>query len=595
MKLFSLKPTDDHPALVMPEGTIISDTLLKIFKYKDLNKAYAGFPEKNPLDIISSLLDDLDLKYEFNDDELKNIPEKGPFIIVSNHPYRGLDSMILLHMVARKRKDLRIFANYLLQSIEPLRDLIIPVNTFESKDKSKSSISGIKEALNHLNEGHAIAIFPTGELSSQLEISQVIVDSVWQNPAIKFIRKAEVPIVPVYFHGTVSRMYSIMGMIHPLLRTSDLPGEVTRRRNRIIKVRIGSPLTVREQKAFADTGRFGRYLRARTYSLGSAIEVRNYLDFLTIRRKKRPEPLADAVPAEILSYEYAAVKEKYELFSTRNYSLVCAPAHAIPNIFNEIGRLRELTFRKAGEGTNKSVDIDGYDFYFHHLFIWDTEQQRIAGAYRIGKGREIMAAYGQQGFYISSLFRMKKDFNHVLDQSIELGRSFLIEEYQKKAIPLFLLWKGIMVFLLRNTEYRYLIGPVSISNDFSGFSKNLIVEFVRKYYMRDDLADLVAPRREFSFTTRSTVDHNIIIETSEGDIGKIEKIITDSEPGYRFPVLLRKYLDLKGKIVAFNIDPDFNYCLDGLLLLDVYDVPSESIQGLSRDMNDPEILERFNK
>jgi putative hemolysin len=183
----------------------------------------------------------------------------------------------------------------------------------------------------------------------------------------------------------------------------------------------------------------------------------------------------------------------------------------------------------------------------------------------------------------------------VLSQTIELGRSFIAEEYQKKAIPLFLLWRGILVFLLRNTEYRYLIGPVSISNDFSQFSKSLIVEFIRKYFTNKDLASSIVPRKNFVVKTDNATDRNIIIDTSERDINKIEKIIMDVEPGYRLPVLLKKYLELNGRIIGFNIDPDFNYCLDGLLILDLYDIPIESIQGLSRDLNDPTILERFNK
>ncbi|MCU0363300.1 MAG: lysophospholipid acyltransferase family protein [Bacteroidales bacterium] len=595
MKIFSNKEPQDHNSLKVPEGPIIADTLLKIFKYNILNQAYTEFPVKSPVAIVNSLLDHLDLKIEVNSDDLRNIPEKGPFILVANHPYRGIDSMILLKLVSERRSDLRIFASYLLHSIDPLKELIIPVNTYESKDKGKSSLSGIKEAINYLRDGHPVAIFPTGEQSAQWEVSKIIVDGVWQIPAVKFIKNAGVPVIPVYFHATMPRMHYIMGMIHPLLRTSKLPSEILKKKNRVIRVRLGSPLTVNEQQAFCDTEQFGRYLRARIYSLGSAIEVKKYFDYITLRRKPKPEPIADPVDNDILAAEFESVKEEYGLFSTKNYYAVCAPASAIPNIFNEIGRLREVTFRNAGEGTNKSVDIDGYDFYFYHLFIWDTEIKRLVGAYRLGKGNEIMSLYGAGGFYVSSLFRMKKDFHQYLWQSLELGRSFITVEYQRKAIPLFLLWKGIMVFLLRNTEYRYLLGPVSISNDFSQFSKSLIVEFFRRNYMRNDLADMISPRMEFTVKNTGSADMSVIIDAAGNDLGKIEKIITDSEPGNRFPVLLKKYLELNGRILAFNIDPEFNYCLDGLMLLDVYDVPLEALQGLSREMSDPDILDRFNK
>ncbi|MGQ9621353.1 MAG: GNAT family N-acetyltransferase, partial [Bacteroidales bacterium] len=294
-----------------------------------------------------------------------------------------------------------------------------------------------------------------------------------------------------------------------------------------------------------------------------------------------------------LCEELDRVKKDYELFTTRNYSILCAPTYIIPNIFREIGRLREITFREVGEGTNKGIDIDRYDFYYQHLFIWDNDEQRLVGAYRLGKGKDIISLYGIKGFYISSLFKIKKSFSTVLSQSIELGRSFIVKDYQKKVIPLFLLWKGIMIFLLKHSEYRYLIGPVSISNDLSKFSKSLLVEFIYKWFFNDEFARYIKPRKSFVPEPHKISDRTVIIDTSERDINKIESIIIDVEEGYRMPVLLKKYLEINGKIIGFNIDPKFNNCLDGLMILDVYEAPAEIVSGLSREMNDPLVFERF--
>jgi putative hemolysin len=173
--------------------------------------------------------------------------------------------------------------------------------------------------------------------------------------------------------------------------------------------------------------------------------------------------------------------------------------------------MREITFRAVGEGTNRSTDIDEYDFYYHHLIVWDEEAGALVGAYRIGKGREIISQYGAKGFYISSLFRIRKAFEPVLAESLELGRSFIVQEYQKKAMPLFLLWKGLLTVLLQNTEYRYLIGPVSISNEFSEFSKSLIVEFVRNNFFDRDMARYIRPRKKFSPQIDPRIDSEIII------------------------------------------------------------------------------------
>ena len=581
--------------LNIPEGTILADTLLKIFEYKKLNKLYSEVYDKDPIVIINTILDKLDLNFEIPEDDLKNIPAEGPFITVSNHPYRGIDAMILFKIISAKRTDFKILASYLLQHIEPLKDIVIPVNSYEISRSPGSSFPGIKKAVNYLRDSHCIGIFPTSEDSSHLEVSKVILDKSWQVPALKFIRNAKVPVIPVYFHGTNSRLFHLIWKIYPLIHTVKLPSELLQRKNKTVKIRIGTPISVKEQSEFVNFAQYGRYLRARTYSLGSAIDVRKFFNKKQNRKKHKAEPLVKAVPENILIEEFNRIRAEFELFSTKNYSVFCAPTNKIPEIFNEIGRLRELTFRKVGEGTNKSTDIDEYDYYFNHLIIWDTEANRIVGAYRIGTGKEIAEIYGVKGFYINSLFKIKKSFLPVLSQSIELGRSFITEDYQKKAIPLFLLWKGIMVFLLKHSEYRYLIGPVSISNDFSKFSKSLLVSFIRKYFNDEELEGYILPRKNFIVTTDKATDRNIFIDTSENDINKIEKIIMDIEPGYRLPVLLKKYLEINGKIIGFNIDPKFNYCLDGLLILDLYKTPPEFIKGLSRELNDPSILKRFSK
>ena len=593
MKPQTGKKTGLPTKLHIPEGTIIAETLLRIFKYKRLNRVYTEHHDKDPVLLINSLLDELELKYELPEQDLKNIPAEGGFITISNHPYRGIDSMFLFKLIYEKRKDFKIMASYLLKNIEPLRDIILPVNTNETKEDKQSSFSGIKESLNYVNNNHCLGMFPAGEISAHFEVSKIILDNVWQTPALKFIKKLNVPVVPVYFHGTNSRLLHIFRKINPLMKLIPLPDEIVNKKNKTVKIRIGTPITVKEQNEFKDIAQFGRYLRARTYLLGSRLEPRKFFSANPAKRKSNLEPIAAPVPADVLTEEFNRIRTDYELFSANNFSVLCAPTWVIPELFNEIGRLREITFREVGEGTNKSADIDEFDLYYYHLFVWDTEQNRLVGAYRIGKGKEIANIYGASGFYISSLFKIRREFLPVLKESLELGRSFIVKDYQKKAMPLFLLWKGIMFFLLRNQEYRYLIGPVSISNDFSKFSRSLIVEFIRTYFTDEEKARFIEPRKKFVVKDDKAVDRKIFIDVAERDINKIERIIMDIEPGYRIPVLLRKYLELNGKIIGFNIDPKFNDCLDGLIIVDVYDAPPEFIKGLSRELKDESILERF--
>jgi putative hemolysin len=265
----------------------------------------------------------------------------------------------------------------------------------------------------------------------------------------------------------------------------------------------------------------------------------------------------------------------------------------MPNILKEIGRLREVTFREIGEGSNKSVDIDEFDLYYQQLIVWDNANNKIAGAYRVGMGKDIMEQFGVVGFYINSLFEIRKDANPILGESLELGRSFIVKEYQRKPLSLFLLWKGILYFLIKHNDYRYLIGPASISNEFSKFSKNLIVSFFKKNYYDNEIARFFKPRKKFKIKPTRHVDQKLFLDLAQ-DLGKLDKFIFEIESEYGIPVLLKKYIKLNAKIIGFNVDPDFNNCLDGLVILDIFDVPYETLKALSKEIQDDSIMDRFN-
>jgi putative hemolysin len=482
-------------------------------------------------------------------------------------------------------------SNFVLNKIEPVSEYMLPVNPFERRKDAKSSLGGVKLALEQLQQGGVLGIFPAGEVSSYNEDNFGISDREWQYPAMKMIKKAQVPVVPVYFQGSNSRLFHILGLIHPTLRTVRLPAEVFNKKHKKIRIRIGNPVSVKEQESFSDVSTFGRYLRAKTYSLGSVLEVKKFFR-PRINRNKKPEAIADPVETGLILDEIEKIREEYTLFSSDQFDVFCTPSIEIPQIMLELGRLREITFRDVGEGTNHSMDLDEYDLYYNQLFVWDNQEKQIVGAYRVGKGEEILRRYGVKGFYLQSLFRMNRRFQPTLRQSLELGRSFIIKEYQRRPMPLFLLWKGILYFLLKHSEYRYLIGPVSISNNYSQFSRGLIMQYIREHNFDKKLARYVRPRTRYN-VPGFNVDEEVILENTD-DLNKFDRFIKEVEPNdYTMPILLKRYLKLNGRIIGFNLDPKFNDALDGLLVLDLYDVPMETIASLSKEINDDSILERF--
>lgn len=571
-------------------GEGITKFLMLLLKFNKINKVFSKVHGEDGMSFINALLKELEIHYELTDEELERIPEKGPFVTVSNHPYGGIDGLLLLNAISGRRPEYKIFTEFLLKRIDPIKDRVIPVNPFERGVDNKTALNGLNEAMSHLKGGSPLGLFPAAGVSIYNDEWTDVTDPQWQISVIRFIRNAGVPVVPVYFQGTNSKIFHLLGMIHPVLRNIKLPSELFNKKNKVIKIRIGHPISVKDQNEFTDQYRYGRFLRAKTYSLGTALEVRRFFSY-SLKRPQTEEPVIEPVPEGKLISDIEKISDTL-LFKSGNFAVYCAPSVVMPNITTEIGRLRELTFRDVGEGTNRKIDIDEFDLYYHQLFIWDEDEKKIAGAYRAGKGKDIIGRYGLQGFYIQSLFRIDRKFTPVLRESIELGRSFIAKEYQKKPLPLFLLWKGILYFLIKHPDYRYLIGPVSISNRFSDFSKGVIIKFINDNYFNHEFAQYIKPRNRFRVKS-GEVDTDIILGNSK-DLGRLDKFIRDIEPSnYTVPVLLKKYLKQSGKIIGFNIDPKFNNALDGLLILDLYDVPLETITALSKEIKDESLLERF--
>lgn len=574
-------------------GESFAKLLMYILRLNKLNDLYSANCCKDGIEFIDALIEDLGIKFEFDEEELKRIPLEGGFITISNHPFGGIDGIILIKLICMVRPDFKAMANFLLKKIEPIKDYFLGVNPFEDRKGVASSMGGIKEALRHLNDGAPLGIFPAGEVSSYQSQTHNITDKQWLPSILKFIKKADVPVVPIYFQGSNSLIFHLLGMIHPTLRTVKLPSELLNKKNKVVRIRIGNPISVADQKGFTDINQYGRFLRAKTYMLGTPIEIKKFYKFTKKNKIEKVEEVIPPVNPEVIRAEVEGLAQEYLLFKSRNYVVYCAPSSKLPNVLNELGRLREITFREVGEGTNHSIDIDEFDLYYHQMFIWDEEVHKIVGAYRVGKGNEILAQYGLKGFYLQSLFRMNQKFQPILAESLELGRSFIVKEYQKKPMPLFLLWKGILYFLLKNPQSRYLIGPVSISNKYSDLSKDLIIKFIMANYFNYDLGQFIQSRKQFKVKIKD-LDIEILLQTAKDDINKLDKLIGDFEiTNDKLPVLLKKYISLNAKIIGFNIDPNFNDCLDGLIVLDLFDVPMKVIESLSKEIKDDTILKRF--
>jgi putative hemolysin len=559
--------------------------LMELMKINDVNKLFAQAQPKQGPEFVDAILEGCGVKIEFDERELKNIPAKGGFVAIANHPYGGIEGMVLLKMLCMVRPDAKLMANFLLKKIPNLSDYFIAVNPFENVEHS-SSISGLKNTLALLANGTPIGIFPAGEVSTYKVDKQQVTDRMWHPVVGKIIAKAKVPVVPIYFHGNNGLLFNLLSLIHPALRTAKLPSELFNKHGHTIRLRIGKPVNVEDIADYnKDNTGLLNYLRARTYALGAGLDEEKKLfnPRNIFKIKKQPKDIVPEISAGVLEKEIEPLRENYRIWVEKNYEVFITPTNLISNVIREIGRLREITFREIGEGTNRAIDLDEYDIYYNHLFIWDTDAKLIVGAYRIGLGHEIFYSTGKKGFYLSELFKIKSQFTPVLKKSIELGRSWIRKEYQQKPLPLFLLWKGILKYLIDNPRYRYLIGPVSISNSFSTFSKSLIVDYINRNHFDEKLARFIKPRRKFKVDF-SSIDTDLLM-AGEDTFKGLDALISEVETrNMKVPVLLRQYIALNAKIICFNIDPRFANCLDGFLVLDLKKVPQDILDKLGKNL-----------
>jgi putative hemolysin len=404
---------------------------------------------------------------------------------------------------------------------------------------------------------------------------------------MKLIKKAQVPIVPIYFHAKNSGLFYRLAKLGDTLRTAKLPSELLTQKNRIIKVRIGKSISVEAQQEHETIEEFTEFLRKKTYMLSNIYEKENLLQKVPAALKIPKPPKKIVTPSNVAFIENEVeqlrkVKDS-RLLQSKNYEVFLARAENIPNILREIGRLREITFREVGEGTNKAIDLDRFDTYYRHLFLWDNDAKTIVGAYRMGLGTEIFPKYGINGFYLQDLFRFEPELYKMMSKSIEMGRAFVVAAYQHKPMPLFLLWKGIVHTTLRYPEHKYLIGGVSISNQFSNFSKSLMIEFMKSNYYDPYVAQYIKPKKAFRVKLKDA-DKDFVFDEAEADLNKFDKLIDEVEPGnLRLPVLIKKYIKQNAKVVAFNVDPLFNNSVDGLMYIRIADLPESTVKPVMEE------------
>lgn len=517
-------------------------------------------PDLSPKEFLDYSLDALGVTIALeNPQALAEIPETGPVLIVANHPLGGLEGMAIAREILRVRPDLQVLTNELLRLIPELAPLFIGVNVLSSK-AAAGNVGGIKQVHGHLRKGGAVLLFPAGMVSAWEHRQRRIQDREWNRLAGQLVQRYQATTVPVHVAGRNSGYFYAAGLIHPRLRTLLLPRQLANKQGYTLPLRLGRPIPAQELRLLQSPQAITDYLRVSTDALGKSSSPP--------RREQTLQGIAELDPHASAGEIDRALRdlESCKLVEHEEFDVYCAPFTALGAIMEQIAIAREVSFRAVGEGTGLSRDSDQFDPHYQHLFLWDKAQRRIAGAYRVGLVDEIVARHGVKGLYTRSLYRYDETFIRKLGSAIEMGRSFIHPDYQRRPVSLNLLWRGIGQILVNQPRYHTLFGSVSISREYSDLARSLIADTMLTNFCAREYSELVRP------LTPHRVDNRVWSEKMLAELANVKmlgKLIGRCDPGKAVPVLLRHYLSLNGRLVCFNIHSRFNDSLEGLIVVDV--------------------------
>jgi putative hemolysin len=522
---------------------------------------------------------------------LRAIPLEGPVVFVANHAMGAPDAIGLAALAEQIRPDTRFIVNSLLSRMPRIAERSFEVDPFGGPDASRHNARGVRQAIEHLAAGHALGVFPAGEVSHLTWSRRNVTDPAWNPLVARIVERSRATVVPVFFHGRNRWIFQAAGLLHPRLRTALLPREALAATGRTVRCAVGSPIHWDQLASLGSPEAVIEYLRARTYMLRERSLDRTSLVNLierlpplpaarpTTRLRPRPNQVAAGAPlaAHPLSpparfaSEIEALPAESLLLQHRDWDVLVGRRAQLPKVVEEIGRLREIAFREVGEGTGRRLDLDRFDDTYQHLFLWDRRHREILGAYRLGPTDEILPKHGIEGLYTHTLFDFGDALMSQISPALELGRSFVRPEYQRHPAALMLLWKGIGRFLASNPRYRMMFGPVSISNAYQSMSRRLLMSFLSAAPRLSSLVGLIRPRHPVSF--EPVQDFNEAgLKRVAADLDEVDLLVREIESNQRtVPVLLRQYLKLNAKLLGFNIDSEFHDCLDGLMLVDLLD------------------------
>lgn len=548
---------------IAKKPNFLSKSIIKIAKKVIHEDSVNEFLKNNShlkgFEFVDAVLDFFDFDYSVSSNDLQNIPSSGKVVIVANHPLGALDALCLLKLVGQVRTDVKIVANDFLVGIEALSSLFVPIDNFKRR-QSKKDVQAVYDTL---NKEEAIIIFPAGEVSRVS--AKGIKDPKWNKGFLNFAINSNAPILPIFIDGKNSKTFYTISILNKTFSTLLLSNEMFNKKSKTLAMKIGELIPSENVKPRGlDKKLLLNLYKKHLYSLKKA--KRSYFETQkAIAHPQKKDAIIKDLKKSNLIGETKDGKKIY-LYDYEDDSVV----------LKELGRLRELSFRKVGEGINKKRDTDKYDIYYQHIILWDENDLEIVGSYRIGNGNFINKNIGIKGFYSNTLFNYNDRFNPYLEHSIELGRSFVQPKYWGTR-ALDYLWYGIGAFLKNNPQIKYMFGPVSISGTFPNSAKDMMIFYYSHYFANNE--ELIEAKMPYQYSSHiQDLKEMFVLNDKKADFKTLKSTLNNM--GVTVPTLFKQYSDIceEGgvKFLGFNIDPNFSNCVDGFILCDVSKIKQSS-------------------
>lgn len=589
------------------------------FGLADLEKAAARFvaDKDHTVPYFIRLAKALNIEANYDDEKLLNaIPEQGkPLLIVTNHPRNGVDGIALAALLSKKRNDVKIVLTTGLKGVPEMTDNAIFINTKgEGRERVMQLVEEIKA---HLASGGSLIIFPSGDPSQKQ--GEWIIDPVWKTGIVKALQelpREDVTILPAFVDGqpgwgyrTARKIWNYSKNIGFIATSLMNLKEIAKQIDTKVEMNLGPAIPLSTIKQIAppkpeDTK--SSQLKAAAHMRTRSLLLRK--DDTPAEKERKLEKIIDPIAKELIDADLQKMRvliDNKPEEQDDGIQIFFGKGSDIPNVIQELGRLREITFREEGEGSGLSCDTDRFDPLYHHLIAYDKKKKKIMGAYRVGLLGDIVKMdekgniIGIENSYAQQFFNGSEQLYKKLPRTVELSRSFLIKEYQRHRLAFPYLLSGVAQMFVEHPEYEYLMGVVSISNQYSPNAQLAMIKFLMKHHR--DFDRVTRPKTPVEIKTPISEpeweDLLTLYAPNPMDFNGLDKLVgmIENDPKKKAPPLLGIYTESFGaSFVGFNSDNDFN-TKDGLIIVRVPDIEPTKLGKFMQDENKAiEYIKRHN-